>query len=114
VSSLKDGSAGPNRPYTSRYVGSFVADFHRNLLKGGIFLYPADARAAKPAGKLRLMYECNPMALLQEQAGGRAVDSETNVLDIVPGGIHHRVPLVIGSRSDVDDYVSLRGAHGAA
>ena len=112
VSSLKDGCR--KRSYTSRYVGSFVADFHRNLLKGGIFLYPADAREVPPAGKLRLMYECNPMALLQEQAGGRAVDVEIDVLDIVPDGIHHRVPLVIGSRLDVEDYLAERRGERAA
>ena len=110
VASLKDR----DKPYTSRYVGSFVADFHRNLIKGGIFLYPADAREARPTGKLRLMYECNPMSFLQEQAGGRAVDLETNVLDIVPDGIHHRVPLVIGSRLDVEDYLASRRGHRAA
>jgi len=116
VAGLKERDAKRGRPYTSRYVGSFVADFHRNLLKGGIFLYPADAReaGAKPTGKLRLMYECNPMAFLQEQAGGRAVDVDRDVLDIVPHGIHHRVPLVIGSRADVDDYLASRRQHCAA
>jgi fructose-1,6-bisphosphatase I len=112
VESLKGGRA--IRTYTSRYVGSFVADFHRNLIKGGIFLYPADAREPIPAGKLRLMYECNPMAFLQEQAGGRAVDVEADVLDIEPSGIHHRVPLVIGSRLDVEDYLENRRQHRAA
>ncbi|MFN2425642.1 MAG: class 1 fructose-bisphosphatase [Candidatus Binatia bacterium] len=116
VDSLKRPDAGPGRPYTLRYVGSLVADFHRNLLKGGVFLYPADAnrpgRASK--GKLRLMYECNPSAWLQEQAGGLAVDNDRMILDIVPTGIHHRVPLVIGSRDDVEEYVARRRAHKAA
>jgi len=113
VAALKSTSS---RAYTSRYVGSFVADFHRNLLKGGIFLYPADVREpGKPAsGKLRLMYECNPMALLQEHAGGLAVDVEHDILDIVPVGIHHRVPLVIGSRIDVGEYLARRREHRAA
>jgi fructose-1,6-bisphosphatase I len=113
VTSLKTPGTGPGRPYSSRYVGSFVADFHRNLVKGGVFLYPADARrpGEEPKGKLRLMYECNPTAFLQEQAGGAAVDATTAVLDIVPTGIHHRVPLVIGSRADVEDYVEWRRTH---
>lgn len=112
VDSLKCSGGGPGRPYSARYVGSFVADFHRNLLKGGVFLYPASATrpGETPKGKLRLMYECNPMAFLQEQAGGLAVDEESSVLDIEPDGIHHRVPLVIGSREDVDDYVEHRRA----
>ena len=110
VDSLKRPDGGQGRPYTSRYVGSFVADFHRNLLKGGVFLYPATAKrpGEPPKGKLRLMYECNPTAFLQEQAGGLAVDADHAVLDIVPTDIHHRVPLVIGSREDVEEYVSFR------
>lgn len=113
VASLRTPETGPGRPYSSRYVGSFVADFHRNLMKGGVFLYPADAKrpGEEPKGKLRLMYECNPMAFLQEQAGGAAVDSVTRVLDIVPTGIHHRVALVIGSRTDVHEYVEWRREH---
>ena len=116
VQSLKDPAGGVGRPYTSRYVGSFVADFHRNLIKGGVFLYPADAgeEGAVPLGKLRLMYECNPTAFLQEQAGGLALDADASVLDIKPTGIHHRVPLVIGSREDVEEYLERRrGQRGA-
>ena len=71
-----------NRPYTSRYIGSLVADFHRNLLKGGIYLYPSTA--SHPDGKLRLLYECNPMAFLAEQAGGKASDGKERILDIIP------------------------------
>jgi fructose-1,6-bisphosphatase I len=113
VVSLKTPDTGPGRPYSSRYVGSFVADFHRNLMKGGVFLYPADAKrpGEVPKGKLRLMYECNPMAFLQEQAGGEAVDESSAVLDIVPTGVHHRVALVIGSRDDVHEYVEWRRTH---
>lgn len=116
VALLKQPDSGPGRPYTSRYVGSFVADFHRNLLKGGVFLYPADAsRPGQPAkGKLRLMYECNPMAWLQLRAGGDAVDADERILDIIPTGIHHRVPLVIGSKDDVEEYVIRRRGHRAA
>ncbi|HYC56102.1 MAG TPA: class 1 fructose-bisphosphatase [Candidatus Binatia bacterium] len=107
IESLKATDKEAGRPYKSRYVGSFVADFHRNLLKGGIFLYPADRKdPSKPAeGKLRLMYECNPMAFIQEQAGGRALDGDlTRVLDITPNGIHHKIPLVIGSSADIEEY----------
>lgn len=84
----------------SRYIGSFVADFHRNLINGGIFLYPADTKNV--SGKLRLLYEANPMALLVEQAGGAATDGVTRILDIVPEALHQRTPLVIGSRDDVE------------
>ena len=87
------------RPYTHRYVGSMVADAHRTLLKGGIFAYPADAKS--PKGKLRLLYEANPMAYLFEQAGGAATDGLNRILDIKPTEIHQRTPLVIGSADDV-------------
>lgn len=83
----------------ARYVGSLVADFHRNLLAGGIFLYPADARS--PQGKLRLLYEAAPLALIAEQAGGAASDGRSPILDIQPAELHQRTPLVIGSRDDV-------------
>jgi fructose-1,6-bisphosphatase len=76
------------RPYTSRYIGSLVADFHRNLLKGGIYLYPSTA--SHPDGKLRLLYECNPMAFLAEQAGGKASDGKERILDIIPESLHQR------------------------
>ncbi|MDO8427022.1 MAG: class 1 fructose-bisphosphatase [Deltaproteobacteria bacterium] len=85
--------------YTGRYVGSLVADFHRNLLKGGIFLYPADAKSKK--GKLRLLYEANPLSFIVEQAGGRASTGDMRILDIVPEELHQRTPLIIGSRDDV-------------
>jgi fructose-1,6-bisphosphatase I len=89
------------RPYTYRYIGSMVADIHRNLLKGGIFGYPPTE--AKPHGKLRLLYECNPMAFLVEVAGGKAVvDGHTRVLDVVPEAIHQRCPMFIGSVHMVD------------
>lgn len=89
-----------NRPYTSRYIGSLVADFHRNLLKGGIYLYPSTQ--AYPNGKLRLLYECNPMAMLIEQAGGKATDGEQRILDINPTELHQRVPFFVGSSNMVD------------
>src|SRR5258705_8768925 len=84
-----------SRPYASRYIGSLVADFHRNLLKGGIFIYPSTARA--PKGKLRLLYECNPLAFIIEQAGGKASDGQRRILDLVPTSLHQRTPLFIGS-----------------
>ena len=83
------------RPYTSRYIGSLVADFHRNLLKGGIFIYPTTESA--PKGKLRLLYECNPVALLAEQAGGLASDGARRILEIEPTELHQRVPFFVGS-----------------
>ncbi len=86
-----------------RYIGSLVADFHRNLLAGGIFMYPADTKNTK--GKLRLLYEASPMAFIAEQAGGSATDGTRRILDIMPENLHERTPLVIGSREDVG-YVS--------
>lgn len=89
------------RPYSSRYIGSLVADFHRNLLKGGIFLYPSTE--TYPNGKLRLLYECNPMAFLAEQAGGKATNGDgVRILDIKPVDLHQRIPMYIGSRNMVD------------
>jgi len=91
------------RPYTSRYVGSLVADFHRNLLKGGIFMYPADNRdPKKPTGKLRLMVEANPLAMVVKEAGGYASDGHGPILQIDPIELHQRVPLYIGSKKDVE------------
>lgn len=88
---------------TARYVGSLVADFHRNLLKGGIFLYPADRKdAKKPSGKLRLMVEANPLAFVAQEAGGYASNGFGPILDIEPGTLHQRTPLFIGSREDVE------------
>jgi fructose-1,6-bisphosphatase I len=88
-----------SRPYTARYIGSMVADIHRNLLYGGIFMYPADSR--NPNGKLRLQYECNPMAFIVEQAGGRASNGKVRILEIQPEELHQRVPIFIGSEEDV-------------
>ena len=88
------------RPYTTRYIGSFVSDFHRNLVKGGVYLYPASAKS--PQGKLRLMYEANPMAFIVEQAGGKASNGRTRVMETTPHALHQRTPLVIGSRAMVE------------
>ena len=94
----KDKDSG--RPYSGRYVGSFVSDFHRTMLKGGIFIYPADPKNTN--GKLRLMYEAAPMALVIEQAGGRASNGRQPILDLVPEALHQRTPLFIGSTEDVE------------
>lgn len=87
--------------YSARYIGSLIADFHRNLLKGGIYLYPPTLKA--PTGKLRLLYECNPMAFLIEQAGGKATDGSQRIMDIVPTTLHQRVPLLVGSENMMKD-----------
>jgi fructose-1,6-bisphosphatase I len=88
-----------DRPYTLRYIGSLVSDFHRNLIKGGIYIYPESSKA--PTGKLRLLYECNPMAFLAEQAGGKASDGSTRILDIQPAQLHQRTPFFCGSHEMV-------------
>jgi len=88
-----------NRPFTSRYIGSMVADIHRNLIKGGIYIYPTTA--ASPSGKLRLLYECNPMAFIIEQAGGRASDGFQRILEIGPETLHQRSAIFIGSKQMV-------------
>ncbi|MFH1011849.1 MAG: class 1 fructose-bisphosphatase [bacterium] len=103
VEYLEEEDKATDRPYTMRYIGSLVADFHRTMLYGGIFLYPKDLKnPKKPAGKLRLLYEASPLAMVVEQAGGRASDGEMNILDIQPSDLHQRVPLFIGSKEDVD------------
>ncbi len=93
--------------YSGRYIGSLVSDFHRNLLKGGVFLYPGDQLS--PDGKLRLVYEANPLALIVEQAGGAASNGSMPILDIVPEQLHQRTPLVIGSRLDVEEFDAATG-----
>tara|TARA_R110002124_G_scaffold17532_3_gene73189 strand:+ start:39962 stop:40966 length:1005 start_codon:yes stop_codon:yes gene_type:complete len=89
-----------DRPYTSRYIGSLVSDFHRNMIKGGIYIYPNTSK--NPEGKLRLLYECNPMAYIAEQAGGKASDGFTRILDIEPKELHQRVPFICGSKLMVE------------
>ena len=93
------------KAYSARYIGSLIADFHRNMLKGGIYLYPRTPDA--PEGKLRLLYEANPLAWIIEQAGGKATDGEKNILDIQPYELHQRTPLVIGSPDMVDRVHSM-------
>tara|TARA_R110002051_G_scaffold120997_4_gene194186 strand:+ start:6947 stop:8071 length:1125 start_codon:yes stop_codon:yes gene_type:complete len=89
-----------DRPYTSRYIGSLVSDIHRNMIKGGIYIYPKSSMNAK--GKLRLLYECNPMAFIAEQAGGKASDGYTPIMDLKPTELHERIPFFCGSRNMVD------------
>lgn len=98
---LVDHLKGPEGGgFSSRYIGSLVADFHRTLLRGGIFMYPGDS--TNPSGKLRLLYEASPLAFIAEEAGGRASDGEVDILDIQPEGLHQRTPLFIGSSGLVD------------
>lgn len=98
------------RPYSTRYIGSLVADFHRNLLKGGIYMYPPTAAA--PNGKLRLLYECNPIAFIAEQAGGRASNGVERILDIQPESIHQRMPFYVGSANMVQKVEELLSHEG--
>ncbi|XP_008518456.2 fructose-1,6-bisphosphatase 1 [Equus przewalskii] len=98
-------------PYGARYVGSMVADVHRTLVYGGIFMYPANKKS--PNGKLRLLYECNPMAYVMERAGGLATTGKEAVLDIVPTDIHQRAPIILGSPEDVTEFLELYKKHAA-
>lgn len=98
-----------NKEYSARYIGSLVADFHRNLLKGGIYIYPATPKS--PKGKLRLLYEANALAFIAEQAGAKATDGEQRILDIVPTSLHQRTPLYIGSVHMVDEVGELLKMH---
>ncbi len=99
---VKAEDKSDTRPYSSRYIGSMVCDIHRTLMYGGIYLYPGDNK--HPDGKLRLLYEANPLAFMVEQAGGAASDGRQRILEKVPSGLHQRTPLVIGSTEDVALY----------
>lgn len=105
VAYCKEKDKSTNRPYSARYIGSLIADFHRNLLKGGIYLYPSTENS--PNGKLRLMYECNPMAFLAEQAGGLANTGTSRVMDVKPTELHQRVPLYVGSKNMVEKVLGM-------
>jgi len=105
----KEIDTNSSRPYSSRYIGSLVADFHRNLIKGGIYIYPSTTKSAE--GKLRLQYECNPLAYIVEQAGGVASDGRNRILDIQPKTLHQRVPLFIGSRRMVEKAEEFMRTH---
>ncbi len=99
VKHCQEDDKATKRPYSARYIGSLVSDFHRNLLKGGIFIYPQTGAA--PNGKLRLTYECNPIAYLAENSGGKASDGTQRILDIKPQTLHQRVPFIVGSKNMV-------------
>jgi fructose-1,6-bisphosphatase I len=103
IDGLRGGTLG--RKYSSRYIGSLVADFHRTLLKGGVFLYPPTR--AQPAGKLRLLYEANPLAFIAEQAGGMASNGCGRVLDIKPDAIHQRTPFMVGSPREMEALAAM-------
>ncbi|MFM8439152.1 MAG: class 1 fructose-bisphosphatase [Candidatus Kapaibacterium sp.] len=112
VDYLKIPSDDGQRPYSSRYIGTAIADIHRTLFYGGIFMYPSDAKSAN--GKLRLIYEVNPLAAIIEEAGGRASNGIGSVLEMQPESIHQRVPVFMGSEDDVNDVeLFLRGEHPA-
>jgi len=100
VNSKKKG----DKPIPQRYIGTFIADFHRTLMYGGIFLYPNNANM--PNGKLRLLYECNPAAFIMEQAGGTATNGEKNILDIQPQTIHDRSQIFVGAKEEIDELLS--------
>lgn len=97
---VKENDKETKRPYSARYIGSLVADFHRNLLKGGIYIYPSTNKA--PKGKLRLLYEANPLAMITEQAGGLCTDGNRRIMEIQPEELHQRVPLFVGAKSMVE------------
>lgn len=99
-----------NRPYTGRYIGSLVADFHRNLIRGGIYMYPATDTS--PKGKLRLMYECNPLAFIAEQAGGKASDGKNRIMEIELTDLHQRAPYFVGNTAMVDKIEELIASEG--
>lgn len=107
IDTLKAPNSELGTPYSARYTGSLVADFDRNLKRGGIFMYPGDEK--HPRGKLRMLYECMPLSFIAEQAGGAATDGKTRILEVVPTEIHQRSPLFIGSKHEVNWYGERRG-----
>jgi len=109
VAAFKNGD-GRMQAKNARYIGSLVADFHRNLISGGVFLYPGDTRSTE--GKLRLLYEAAPLALVVEQAGGLATDGRRPILDLVPKHLHQKTPFIVGSKTDVEFAVEILAADG--
>ena len=105
----KEDEKETNRPYSARYIGSLVSDFHRNLIKGGIYIYPSTTK--NKSGKLRMQYECNPLAFIVEQAGGKATDGHRRIMEIVPTDLHQRSPLFIGSKNMVEKVEALIKQH---
>ncbi len=112
VEYCKDSDKATQRPYSARYIGSLVSDFHRNLLKGGIFMYPPTSK--QPDGKLRLLYECNPIAFLAEQAGGKATNGKERILEIKPQTLHQRVSIITGSLNMVEKAESFLNEQNTA
>nr|MBL8411362.1 class 1 fructose-bisphosphatase [Dechloromonas sp.] len=110
VGEMQAGKEGPlGKDYNMRWVGSMVADVHRIMTRGGIFMYPLDSKTKDQGGKLRLMYEANPMAFLVEQAGGAATTGRQRILDIQPDKLHQRVPVILGSRNEVERVTAYHG-----
>lgn len=109
IENLKNGTGPSSAVYSSRYIGSLVADVHRTILYGGVFGYPGDTK--NPNGKLRLLYECAPMSFLVEQAGGIATTGKTRVMDVIPDAVHQRLPLILGSKDDVQDLIDMYKAN---
>lgn len=107
IAYCQSGNNDIGKPYTARYIGSLVADFHRNLLKGGVYMYPSTEAA--PNGKLRLLYECSPMAYLMEQAGGKASTGSARVMEVMPTELHMRVPYIVGSKNMVEKVEEFLG-----
>jgi fructose-1,6-bisphosphatase len=107
-----EGKSGPRGvDFNMRWIASMVAEVHRILIRGGVYMYPRDSKEPKKAGRLRLMYEANPMAMIVEQAGGAASTGRQRILDIEPEGLHQRIPLILGSRAEVDRLVRYHKAH---
>jgi fructose-1,6-bisphosphatase I len=102
VAKLKEKDPETKKPYSTRYSGSMVADFHRILLEGGIYFYPPTG--ARPEGKLRVLYECHPLAFLAEKAGGAATTGSKRILEVVPDSLHARTPFAVGSVAEVSLY----------
>ena len=103
IDELLDGKTGPRgKDYNMRWIAALVAEIHRIMNRGGVFMYPADLRTPDRPGRLRLLYEANPMAMLMEQAGGAATDGRQRILDIQPTSLHQRVPLFIGAKEEVE------------
>ena len=111
ISEMQQGKEGPlGKDYNMRWVGSMVADVHRIMTRGGIFMYPIDSKLSAQGGKLRLMYEANPMAMLVEQAGGEASTGRQRILDIAPEKLHQRVAVILGSKTEVDRIIGYHAA----
>jgi fructose-1,6-bisphosphatase I len=113
VEYLKERDEATGRPYSTRYSGSMVGDVHRILQEGGVYLYPADAASGKPSGKIRLLYESQPLAFVVDQAGGRASTGTARILDLVPKKLHDRIPVAIGGPAEIELYERFyRGDRG--